>query len=228
MSKGCITCWLSHSTHQRNIVNVGYYAVLSLKWPNLKISKSVKIQVLVLEYCGEKCGSQINLYQIICHNLYGCYIYLTDLLYRRNRNDFLLRKTSIINDPSYTSSLLSTFDSLICGSTAPEWDISNSYAWQCALHGSGLIMMYGPRAAISRVLCVSLCSMERKTVAPIYTRTSVTEFFLEIRAYIHDYIPSLTARFMGPTGGPSGTDRTQVGLMLAPWTLLSGILFCDM
>ena len=28
--------------------------------------------------------------------------------------------------------------------------------------------------------------------------------------------------FVGPTWGPSGTDRTQVGPMLAPWTLLSG------
>ena len=28
---------------------------------------------------------------------------------------------------------------------------------------------------------------------------------------------------MGPTWGPSGTDRAQVGPMLAPWTLLSGI-----
>ena len=34
---------------------------------------------------------------------------------------------------------------------------------------------------------------------------------------------SLIARFMGPTWGPSGTDRTQVGPMLAPWTLLSGL-----
>ena len=32
----------------------------------------------------------------------------------------------------------------------------------------------------------------------------------------------LIARFMGPTWGPSGGDRTQVGPMLAPWTLLSG------
>ena len=30
--------------------------------------------------------------------------------------------------------------------------------------------------------------------------------------------------FMGPTSGPSGADRTQVGSMLAPRTLLSGIL----
>ena len=29
------------------------------------------------------------------------------------------------------------------------------------------------------------------------------------------------SRFMGPTWGPSGAERTQVGPMLAPWTLLS-------
>ena len=33
----------------------------------------------------------------------------------------------------------------------------------------------------------------------------------------------LIARFMGPTWGPSGADRTQVGSMLAPWTLLTGL-----
>ena len=32
---------------------------------------------------------------------------------------------------------------------------------------------------------------------------------------------TLIARFMGPTWGPSGAERTQVGPMLAPWTLLS-------
>ena len=34
--------------------------------------------------------------------------------------------------------------------------------------------------------------------------------------------PAMIARFLGPTWGPSGTDRTQVGPMLAPCTLLSG------
>ena len=33
---------------------------------------------------------------------------------------------------------------------------------------------------------------------------------------------SLIARFIGPTWGLSGADRTQVGPVLAPWTLLSG------
>ena len=35
---------------------------------------------------------------------------------------------------------------------------------------------------------------------------------------------TLTARFMGPIWGPPGADRTQMGPMLAPWTLLSGKL----
>ena len=35
---------------------------------------------------------------------------------------------------------------------------------------------------------------------------------------------SLISKFMGPTWGPSGADRTQVSTMLAPWTLLSGAL----
>ena len=35
-------------------------------------------------------------------------------------------------------------------------------------------------------------------------------------------ILSRIARSMGPLWGPSGADRTQVGPMLAPWTLLSG------
>ena len=33
---------------------------------------------------------------------------------------------------------------------------------------------------------------------------------------------TLIARCMGPTWGPPGADRTQVGPMLALWTLLSG------
>ena len=42
---------------------------------------------------------------------------------------------------------------------------------------------------------------------------------------IHKAMVSLTARFVGPTWNPSGADRFQVGPMLAPWTLLSDVLF---
>ena len=36
-------------------------------------------------------------------------------------------------------------------------------------------------------------------------------------------LTSLKTKFMGPTWGPSGADRTQVDPMLAPWALLSGL-----
>ena len=38
-----------------------------------------------------------------------------------------------------------------------------------------------------------------------------------------DYMSSV-ARFIGPTWDPSGSCRPQMGPMLAPWTLLSGLL----
>ena len=38
------------------------------------------------------------------------------------------------------------------------------------------------------------------------------------------HVTSQIARFMGPTWGPPGSCRPQVGPMLAPWTLLSGII----
>ena len=39
---------------------------------------------------------------------------------------------------------------------------------------------------------------------------------------LHHLIYTLIARFMGPTWGTSGADRTQVCPISAPWTLLSG------
>ena len=43
--------------------------------------------------------------------------------------------------------------------------------------------------------------------------------------YWDDSLMSLIARFMGPSWGLSGADRTQVGPMLAPWNLLSGVCY---
>ena len=37
-----------------------------------------------------------------------------------------------------------------------------------------------------------------------------------------DLMDTQISRFMGPTWGPPGAVRTQVGPMLAPWTLLCG------
>ena len=53
---------------------------------------------------------------------------------------------------------------------------------------------------------------------PVQWKKPQTNYIISIS------LESLIARFMSPTWGPSGADRTQVGPMLAPWTLLSGII----
>ena len=64
------------------------------------------------------------------------------------------------------------------------------------------------------------------TWAMIFTsEQGITENYCRIVNLTKYYdTPSLIARFMGPKWGPSGADRTQVGPMLASWTLLSGIM----
>ena len=46
----------------------------------------------------------------------------------------------------------------------------------------------------------------------------------ELYKYVIQLVTSLITRFMVPTWGPSGADRTQVCPMLVPWTLLSGMV----
>ena len=43
--------------------------------------------------------------------------------------------------------------------------------------------------------------------------------------WIYFCFPSQTARLTWPTWGPPGSCRPQVGPMLAPWTLLSGLTY---
>ena len=54
-------------------------------------------------------------------------------------------------------------------------------------------------------------------------------FYINIEQIVDENIkwtryPSQIARFMGSTWGPPWDDRTQVGPMLDPWTLLSGMI----
>ena len=51
---------------------------------------------------------------------------------------------------------------------------------------------------------------------------TVTSHYLKFR--INDSIISQIAKFMGPAWGPPGSYRPQLGPMLAPWTLPSGLL----
>ena len=48
--------------------------------------------------------------------------------------------------------------------------------------------------------------------------------FSLICVWINDWVNNREAKFMGPTWGPPGSCRPQMGPMLAPWTLLSGML----
>ena len=54
-----------------------------------------------------------------------------------------------------------------------------------------------------------------------FLRYTMVTFWKNVSGFL---LISLIARFMGPTWGPPWSCRTQVDPMLAPWTLLSGIL----
>ena len=47
-------------------------------------------------------------------------------------------------------------------------------------------------------------------------------------ANLHRSNCSQIAKFMGPTWGPPGSWRPQMGPMLAPWTLLSMLVCCEL
>ena len=54
---------------------------------------------------------------------------------------------------------------------------------------------------------------------------SVSRFNLKIsyRTFHPNLPPNQIAKFMWPSWGPPGSCRSQIGPMLAPWTLLSGM-----
>ena len=83
------------------------------------------------------------------------------------------------------------------------------------------------RASLARIM--SSISMK---VSRWFSRTQfhLTTSWCSLIVTLLPYCPNTElkgpqiARFMGPTWGPSGDDRTQVGPMLVTWTLLSGTL----
>ena len=77
-----------------------------------------------------------------------------------------------------------------------------------------LIFVYDSNAAV--VLCFS-------HMLHNWTHIEMTNGVLELWVG-RQYLRSLIARFMGPKWGPSGADRTHMGPILAPSTLLSGVL----
>ena len=108
-------------------------------------------------------------------------------------------------------------------------------------------LSFGNYLLINSSLCVYLCSYhDTRTCTKFFpTKKQVGDSLFLVTDYCWVYLwyqdqeglhqwpeytlllrelprTTLIARFMGPTWGPAGADRTQVGPMLAPWTLLSG------
>ena len=82
-----------------------------------------------------------------------------------------------------------------------------------------------PRAysGVMYVLWCNISAMVKKKLATIRLLFKSVQF--SNREKSSTDITSLIARFTGPTWHPSGADRTKMGPMLAPWTLLSGLPF---
>ena len=88
------------------------------------------------------------------------------------------------------------------------------------------------------LLCISffyICIHE--AISWLLCHASLIRWDINVRPYwplqisihvLYDPVDMVTqiASFMGPTWGPSGSYRSQIGPMLAPWTLLSGKLMC--
>ena len=62
-------------------------------------------------------------------------------------------------------------------------------------------------------------------VRPEHEKSFADIVFVGVISILYPWKPSLIAKFMGPTWVPHGSDRAQVGSMLATWALLFGVMF---
>ena len=98
------------------------------------------------------------------------------------------------------------------------WSINGLYNW-CLVVPLCDLLVGGP--------CHLWAFIPDWSCDTISCRPNYSKVFAEIGCSLSELLccgMSLIARFMGPTRGPYGANRTQVGPMLAPWTLLSGVL----
>ena len=95
------------------------------------------------------------------------------------------------------------------------------------LHNTSIYMVDSCSAWLLQIIHVSMGSsvnaLQRKLLATacVVRQSRFKSIWHKVMSGLAAAMTSLIARFIGPTWGPSGADRTQVGPMLAPWTLLS-------
>ena len=88
----------------------------------------------------------------------------------------------------------------LCGWQAKKWGL-----WNCLSFNATCAHSRSPASSEAGWLPLAACGHLGKPVLASHNNKG----------------PQIT-RFMGPTWGPPGTCRSQMGPMLAPWTLLSG------
>ena len=98
----------------------------------------------------------------------------------------------------------------------PQSHHLSDHLWLAGIMGANNVRMCNLRLhsylAVNRCGCFDISS------------SSITGWWIETQLHWMLVELSLITKFMGPTGGPPGADRTQVGPMLAPWTFLSGVV----
>ena len=93
----------------------------------------------------------------------------------------------------------------------------------CKWYGNIVLVEYVTHAELYMKWFTSVILLLKWNLGPHETVNHVTACQYHHGAKQNNIlIYTLIARFMGPTWGPSGAERTRVGPMLAPWTLLSG------
>ena len=84
-----------------------------------------------------------------------------------------------------------------------------------------------PKELNTGAACINTISMQFVVLlSHMNWRAPVTlcrSIWINLQWFYFAMATSQIAKFMGPTWGPPGSCRPQMGPMLAPWTLLSGI-----
>ena len=90
-----------------------------------------------------------------------------------------------------------------------------------------LHVMTSPHSlAIKATIFIKNSTLIGQKHCSVWNRASGTNLFASLAVIIDTPCKvTLIERFMGPTWGPPGANRTQVGPMLAPWTLQYGYAF---
>ena len=94
-------------------------------------------------------------------------------------------------------------------------------------HRVSLVVFTGSSSVIQYSDWSHVFSMKndiQRIIGPLFSIVRNMHYSIDLPGFLAFYIigkTALIARFMVPTWGPSGADRTQVGPMLVPWTLLS-------